>query len=93
MFAKLKNWQRVTTRYDRCAQTFFSAICIAATVALYLKESVLSLERHAAFGELLARNVGGIAISRFPRRETLRRSLYLGRTPLRNTAMHRRISA
>jgi hypothetical protein len=24
------------TRYDRCAHTFFSAICIAATVIFYL---------------------------------------------------------
>ena len=38
MFAKLKDWRRVATRYDRCAHTFFSAICIAATVAFYLKE-------------------------------------------------------
>lgn len=38
MFAKLKDWRRVATRYDRCAHTFFSAICIAAAVAFYLKE-------------------------------------------------------
>jgi putative transposase len=30
MFGKLKDWRRVATRYDRCAHTFFSAICIAA---------------------------------------------------------------
>lgn len=36
MFAKLKDWRRVSTRYDRCAHTFFSAICIAATVIFYL---------------------------------------------------------
>ncbi|WP_201860069.1 IS5 family transposase [Microvirga soli] len=36
MFAKLKDWRRVATRYDRCAHTFFSAICIAAAVAFYL---------------------------------------------------------
>jgi transposase len=36
MFAKLKDWRRVATRYDRCAHTFFSAICIAATVIFYL---------------------------------------------------------
>ena len=36
MFAKLKNWRRIATRYDRCAHTFFSAICIAAAVASYL---------------------------------------------------------
>ena len=36
MFGHLKNWQRIATRYDRCAHTFFSAICIAATVAFWL---------------------------------------------------------
>lgn len=38
MFAKLKDWRRIATRYDRCAHTFFSAICIAATVAFYLNQ-------------------------------------------------------
>ena len=38
MFAKLKDWRRIATRYDRCAHTFFSAICIAEAVAFYLKE-------------------------------------------------------
>ncbi|MFP6735613.1 MAG: IS5/IS1182 family transposase, partial [Rhodospirillales bacterium] len=28
--------RRVATRYDRCAHTFFSAICIAAIVIFYL---------------------------------------------------------
>ena len=36
MFAKLKDWRRVATRYDRCAHTFFSAICIAASVIFWL---------------------------------------------------------
>ena len=36
MFAKLKDWRRIATRYDRCAHTFFSAICIAASVIFYL---------------------------------------------------------
>jgi len=30
---KLKDWRRIHTRYDRCAHTFMSAICIAATSA------------------------------------------------------------
>ena len=30
---RLKDWRRIHTRYDRCAHTFMSAICIAATVA------------------------------------------------------------
>ncbi|WP_408737072.1 IS5 family transposase [Acetobacter fallax] len=38
MFAKLKIWRRVATRYDRCAHTFMSAIHIAATFIFWLKE-------------------------------------------------------
>ena len=29
-FGRLKDWRRIATRYDRCAHTCFSAICIAA---------------------------------------------------------------
>ncbi len=36
MFARLKDWRRIAPRYDRCAHTFFSDICIAAAVAFYL---------------------------------------------------------
>lgn len=36
LFAKLKDWRRIATRYDRCAHTFFSAICIAATVIFWI---------------------------------------------------------
>ena len=36
MFGKIKDWRRVHTRYDRCAHTFMSAICIAATVIFWL---------------------------------------------------------
>ncbi|MBT6510074.1 MAG: IS5/IS1182 family transposase, partial [Rhodospirillaceae bacterium] len=32
---RLKDWRRVATRYDRCAHTFMSAICIAATIAYW----------------------------------------------------------
>lgn len=32
MFGKLKFCRRIHTRYDRCAHTFMSAICIAATI-------------------------------------------------------------
>ena len=38
LFAKLKDWRRIATRYDRCAHTFFSAVCVAATVAFYLNQ-------------------------------------------------------
>ena len=37
MFGRLKDWRRIHTRYDRCAHTFFSAICIAASFIFYLK--------------------------------------------------------
>jgi transposase len=36
MFSRIKDWRRIATRYDRCAHTFFSAICIAATVTFWL---------------------------------------------------------
>lgn len=36
LFAKLKDWQRIATRYDRCAHTFRSAIYIAATIIFWL---------------------------------------------------------
>ena len=36
MFGRLKDWRRIHTRYDRCAHTFFSAICIAATIIFWL---------------------------------------------------------
>ena len=36
MFGRLKDWRRIATRYDRCAHTFISAICFAATVIFWL---------------------------------------------------------
>jgi transposase len=36
LFARLKDWRRIATRYDRCADLFLSAICIAATVMFWL---------------------------------------------------------
>lgn len=38
MFGRIKDWRRIAMRYDRCAHTFFSAICIAAAVIFYLNE-------------------------------------------------------
>jgi transposase len=38
MFARLKDWRRIATHYDRCAQTFFSAITPAATVIFWLEK-------------------------------------------------------
>ena len=36
MFGRLKDWRRIHTRYDRCAHTFMSAICIAAAIIFWL---------------------------------------------------------
>ena len=38
MFGRLKDWRRIHTHYDRCAHTFMSAICIAATVIFWLNQ-------------------------------------------------------
>jgi transposase len=38
MFGRLKDWRRISMRYDRCAHTFFSAICIAASFIFYLNQ-------------------------------------------------------
>lgn len=43
MFGRLKNWRRIATRYDRCARTFFSTTCIAASVTVWLSYRGLSL--------------------------------------------------
>lgn len=36
MFGRIKDWRRIAMRYDRCAHTFFSAICLAASIIFYL---------------------------------------------------------
>ncbi|RUX51746.1 hypothetical protein EOA33_05195 [Mesorhizobium sp. M4A.F.Ca.ET.050.02.1.1] len=36
LFAKLKDCQGIAPRYDPCANTFFSAICIAAAIIFWL---------------------------------------------------------
>jgi transposase len=36
MFARLKDWQRIATRYDRCPILFLSACALAATVIYWL---------------------------------------------------------
>ncbi len=38
MFAKLKDWQRIAMRFDRCAHTFLSAIQIAAVVIFWINQ-------------------------------------------------------
>ena len=36
MFARLKDWRRIATRYDRCPIIFLSACALAATVIYWL---------------------------------------------------------
>ena len=36
MFARLKDWRRIATRYDRCTILFLSACALAATVIYWL---------------------------------------------------------
>jgi len=36
IFGRLRDWRRIHTRFDRCAHTYMSAICIAATVIFWL---------------------------------------------------------
>ncbi len=38
LFAKLKDWRRIATRYDRCADIFMGAIVVAATLIFWLKK-------------------------------------------------------
>jgi len=38
MFGRLKDWRRIAMRYDRCAHTFFSAICLADVCIFYLNK-------------------------------------------------------
>ncbi|TCS28542.1 DDE family transposase [Acetobacter aceti NBRC 14818] len=59
MFAKLKDWRRVATRYVRCAHTFMSAIHIAASFIFWLLRALvwttvpLGLEPHTIIIRLL----------------------------------------
>ena len=39
MFGRLKDWRRVAVRYDRCAHTFMSAICLAAAMLFWIHAS------------------------------------------------------
>ena len=36
MFGRLKDWRRIHTRYDRCADIFMAAVTIAAIVIFWL---------------------------------------------------------
>ena len=36
LFARLKDWGRIATRYDRCAHVFLSAVFLAPTLIFWL---------------------------------------------------------
>ena len=38
MFGKLEDWRRIHTQYDRCANTFLSAIARPATVTFWIHQ-------------------------------------------------------
>lgn len=39
LFARLEDWRRIHTRYDRCAHTFLSAMAFAAALIFWINES------------------------------------------------------
>ena len=39
LFARLKDWRRIATQYNRCAHTCFSPICIAVTIICWISEA------------------------------------------------------
>lgn len=36
MFCRLKDWRRIATRYDKSAQNFFAALCLAALLCFWI---------------------------------------------------------
>ncbi len=60
LFARLKDWRRIHTRYDRCAHTFLSAIAFAATFIFWINE-FLTLDGIGLF--LQGLNALAVAIS------------------------------
>jgi putative transposase len=56
VFGRLKDWRRIATRYDHCAHTFFSAVCIAASLNFCLNQSILSLCADRALSKFHARS-------------------------------------
>lgn len=61
MFGKLKEWRRVSTRYDRCLKVFLPAIALAATVIFRLR--VLTLVTPEEWVALVVKNKSGQVFS------------------------------
>ena len=66
MFGRLKDWRRIHTRYDRCAHTYFSAICLAAAVLFWL--SSMSPEPKACVLNSRCTRDSSLRVSPFPQR-------------------------
>jgi Transposase DDE domain len=60
VFGKLKDWRRIHTRYDRCAHTFMSAICIAATFIRGLVSHPPTREKRGRTREHVKWALGGL---------------------------------
>lgn len=56
MFARLKDWRRIATRYDRCPILFLSACALAATVVYWLCVLTLSRDDGMSAGTLPERH-------------------------------------
>ncbi len=37
LFARLKDWRRIQTRYDQCADIFFAAVIIAVLLLFWIE--------------------------------------------------------
>jgi len=46
MFGRLKDFRRIATRYDRLAQNFHAAVCIAAIICYWLRVPTLAAPIH-----------------------------------------------
>ncbi len=75
MFGRLKDWRRIHTRYDRCANTFTPAICIV--VASASGSDLLQVHGASMNGEIrLQRKLSRQALLGCLQRATPRGDLY-----------------
>ncbi len=61
MFAKLKDWRRVVTRYDRCADIFMGTITLAAIVILIGSQHI----RYGGYGGIAYYHIADSYIALF----------------------------
>lgn len=63
MRGRLKDWRRVSTRYDRCPMAFLSAIALAAIVIFWLWVLTLEPSGHGDLFRRLLANVGSLLLA------------------------------